>query len=305
MSGRHGPVRRPFLAPPEILGLDAAGADGLLNRLEADVPVGPGLLELPLAPGSEAIVFGDTHGDWPSTVAVAATFLADPGAHVLLGLGDDIDRPPEDCPNGSVANALYLLGLRAAYPDRVFLLQGNHEATRRIPVVPHDLPEEVDDLWGPNVERYHRLLGLLERGDLAARTESGVYFAHAGFPDGLRRSDWRERFQSVAEPMMCDLLWRDAAASQMDRGLSPPFGASELGSFLTTIGARCFVRGHDPDLTGRQLYGGRCLTIHTTRVYERYGGVLLARVSLDRDVGSTEGVVVEHLPTEGRSFPEP
>lgn len=292
------------LSPREILELGPEEADRLLDRLEAEVPVGPGLLEIPSELAEELLVLGDTHGDWPSTVAATAAVLGEPRTPAFIGLGDYVDRSPGDCPNGSVANALYLLLLRAAYPDRVFLLIGNHEAARRIPVVPHGLPEEVDDLWGPDPDRYFRIMGLLERGSWAARTESGVYLAHAGFPQDARAGSWRAMYEAPTEATLCDIVWRDASASRWDRGLSPPFGSRELDQFLASTDSTSFLRGHDPDLTGQVLYGGRCLTVHTTRVYEEYGGVLLAHVPLGHRVASAREIRVEHLPTEGVSFPE-
>ena len=299
---REVPLARP-LDPREILALDPEGADHLLDRLDAAVPVHPGALALPSAGGArEALLFGDTHGDWRSTEAIARIFLEDPSSYLLIGLGDYIDRPPEDCPNGSVANALFLLGLAASFPDRVVLLQGNHEATRRIPVVPHDLPEEVDDLWGPEVERYARILGLLERGPWIATSSNGLYLAHAGFPVEPFPPDLAQAYRDPSEELLYDTVWRDAGPSRAERGLSPPFLDRDLGAFLTHIGARLFVRGHDPDLAGRVIYQHRCLTLHSTRVYERYGGVLYARARLDRPLGSADDLTVAHVETEGRSY---
>jgi hypothetical protein len=293
----------PVLSPEEILALDGDGADRLLDRLEGEVPVRPGAEEAAVPTGAvQLLVFGDTHGDWRSTLEVARLFERDPARHMLIGLGDYIDRPPDDCPNGSVANALYLLGLSARHPDRVLLLQGNHETTRRIPVLPHDLPEEVDDLWGPEADRYQRLLGLLERGPLALTLPNGLYLAHAGFPAGDRSASWREAFRQPTDDLLYDLVWRDASQSRFDRGLSTPFREKDLAEFLDAIGARVFVRGHDPDLNGRRLDQDRCLTLHTTRVYEMYGGVLFARAGLERPVRSAREIALVHASTEGKSF---
>ena len=296
--------RAPRFAPADLLKLSPEEADRLLDRLEATVPVRPGLVDLPARLGTEAIVFGDTHGDWRSTEPIVDVFLERPGENCLVGLGDYVDRAPDDCGEGSVANALFLLGLAAEFPDRVFLLQGNHEAVRRIAALPHDLPEEVDQLWGPDQERYDRLMALLERGPLAALTESGAYLAHAGFPRA-GATEWRARFDSPTDETLLDVLWTDCAPSRIDRGISTPFDALALTRFLTASGAYVFLRGHDPDVTGRPLFGGRCLTLHTTRFYQRFGGVVYARVPLRRPVRSTDDLAVVHVPSEGRSFPEP
>jgi Calcineurin-like phosphoesterase len=291
--------------PEEVLRSSPEDADRLLDHLERKVPVRPGFVELPSRGFAEAIVFGDSHGDWRSTREVARAFLAEPGGpRCLVGLGDYIDRHPDDCAEGSVANAVLLLGLAARYPDRVFLLQGNHETTRRIPVIPQTLPEEVDELWGPQASRYVRLLSLLERGPLGAGTASGAYFAHAGFPFGPLPASWRRLFEDPDEERLAEIVWAECDASHNRRMVSGPWGAKDLAGFLERTGFKVFLRGHDPDLTGRPLYGGTCLTLHTCRIYERFGGVILARVPLDRPLASVAEVRVEHLPTEGQSFPE-
>lgn len=296
-----GPV--PRRDPEAILRLDADEADALLDSLEAQVPMAPNRLAQVAMPGlEEAVIFGDTHGDWRSTRSAAAIFLEDPARRALIGLGDYVDRAPDDCPNGSVANALYLLGLAAEFPDRVVLVQGNHETTRRFPVLPLDTPAEVDDLWGPDATRYARLMGLLERGPLASVTGSGVYLAHGGFPRIGPSMDAREAFHAPSEDVILDVVWGDCGASRLHRGVSVPFSEREMVEFLDHIGARVFLRGHDPDLVGRPVFHDRCLTLHTSRVFERFGGVLVARVPLDRPVRTVHDLRIEHLPTEGREF---
>jgi hypothetical protein len=294
---------RPVPTPEEILALDPDGADELLGALERSVPVHPPFVALPAGRADEAIVFGDTHGDWRSTLEAVARSTSEGSPRLLVGLGDYVDRSPEDCPNGSVANALHLVSLAARFPDRVFLLQGNHETSRRVPVVPHTLPEEIDDLWGPEEERYHRLVALLERGPLAASTPNGAYLAHAGFPRRLSGPRWTEVFDRLDEEGLCEVVWAECEASRNRRGAARPWGARDLERFLAASGLRLLLRGHDPDISGTPLYAGRCLTLHTTRIYERYGGVLVARLSLRTPLRSVADLRVEHLATEGRSFP--
>jgi Calcineurin-like phosphoesterase len=279
-------------------------ADEILDRLERKVPVRSGIAELPDRGFSEALVIGDTHGDWRTTLEVRKAFLRpNGGPRCLVGLGDYIDRPPVDCGPGSVVNALLLLDLAARYPDRVFLVQGNHETIRRIPALPHSLPEEVDELWGPQVDRYTRLMALLERGPLAAMSPNGAYLAHAGFLRGPLPAAWRRAFDEVSESQLIDLVWSDCDATRSLHGVSDLWTAADLTDFFSKTGFTIFLRGHDADLTGRPLYGGRCLTLHTTRFYERYGGVLQAHLPLDRAVDSVADLRVEHLATEGHRFP--
>ncbi len=290
-------------SPESVLRMAPEEADRLLDQLERTVPVRPAFAELPTG-FTEALVFGDTHGDWRTSLEIERRFLEPTGGpRLLVGLGDYVDRHPADCGEGSVANAARLLGLAASYPDRVFLLQGNHETTRRIPVIPQTLPEEIDQLWGNEVRRYIRFLALLERGPLAAATANGVYLAHAGFPRGPLGPDWKRELDHADDDRLAELVWSECDASRSRRGVVPAWGAAELTSFLAQAHCSLLLRGHDAELTGRSLYDARVLTLHTTRIYERFGGVLLARVPLDRPLKSVAEVSVEHLPTEGQRFP--
>lgn len=287
-------------SPAEVLALDGPGADRLFETLESSVPRRPPWVELPSPARGVAVVFGDTHGDWSSTVEVVRAFEGAGRSSVLVGLGDYVDRSPADLPCGSVANALYLLSLAARWPDRVFLLQGNHETTRRIGAVPHTLPDEVRRLWGPGRERYDRLMGLLERGGLAATSDSGAYLAHAGFPRGELPPRWQDALANPNEERLLELVWSEPDVSLGRRGATTPWTQRDLDRFLGATGLSTVWRGHDPDLVGRPLYGGRVMTLHTTRLFRRYGGVLLAELPLDRRFARVEDAELRHLSTEAR-----
>lgn len=295
---------RSSLDPADLVALSPEDADRLLDELERTVPVRRPFVALDPGDRTEAVVFGDTHGDWRSTRETVKLWDSARERRFLVGLGDYVDRPPSDCPSGSVVNALYLLGLAAQYPDRVFLLQGNHETTRRIASLPHTLPEEVDELWGPEEERYQRIVALLERGPIAATTPNGVYFAHAGFPRRRTPDRWTDAFDHLDDDELCEIVWAECAASRNRRMAAPPWGERDLDAFLQDTGLGVVLRGHDPDLCGRPQYGRRCLTLHTTRIYERYGGVIAATVPLSPPLRTVDPIVLTHLPSEGQSYDE-
>ena len=286
------------VSPAEVPKLSATGADRLLAALETTVPERPPCVELPTRLQGPAFVFGDTHGDWLSTMEVVHAFQEAGPSSVLVGLGDYVDRAPSDLPFGCVANALFLLGLAARFPDRVYLLQGNHETSRRIGAVPHTLPEEVELLWGPTADRYDRLMGLLERGPLAATAPSGAYFAHAGFPRGPLPSPWHQALARPDAERLLELVWAEPSSSHVRRGAIPPWTERDLNGFLEAAGLTTFWRGHDPDLSGRAEFHGRVMTLHTSRLYQRYGGVLMAVVPLDHHLTSVAEAELRHLSTE-------
>ncbi|MFZ0699096.1 MAG: metallophosphoesterase family protein [Thermoplasmata archaeon] len=293
------------IGPAEILRLPADDADRLFDLLEARVPTHPTLFDLSSLRADEAIVFGDSHGDWRSVERVVARYEDPARRRLLIGLGDYLDRTPEDCGAGAVASALYLLQLAARDPDRVVLLRGNHETVRVIPFTPESVRGEILELWGSDPRRYERLIDLLGRGPLAAFHPSGPYLAHAGIPGGDGGKDWKAAFDRVDERLVAEITWTDCAASRNRRGGVDPLDEARLAEFLTRADLTFMLRGHDPDITGRRLFHDRCLTLHTTRVYERFGGVVLARLPLDRPRISLADVRVEHVETEGQRYPAP
>lgn len=282
------------LSPEEILTLSASRADQLLARLEREIPTHPSVLNLSADRAAEALVFGDSHGDWRTMAEVVRRWREIDSA-MLVGLGDYVDRTPSDCRNGSVANALYLLQWAARESKKVVLIRGNHETVREIPVVPHSLPDEVEALWGPDPSRYQRLIALLNRGPLAATTSSGAYLAHGGFPLAPRPNPWTQALDHHDLWRLGELVWADCAASHIRRGAAPVFQKEDLVAFLHEAGLSFMVRGHDPDLTRRAVYEGRCLTLHTTRFYERYGGVIFTRLPLTGRIASAAGLPIEDV----------
>ena len=288
----------PVPAPEAIQRLPVDDVDALLDRLEREVPTHPPFVTVGPATADEAIVFGDSHGDWPSVREVVGRFEAAGPRALLLGLGDYVDRTPGTVPHGSAVNALYLLAVAARYPDRAILLQGNHETDRRIPVAPRSLPDDLAGLWGESPRRLARVTALLERGPIAAATASGAYCAHAGFPRGPLPTPWAAAVDPDDRGRLGEIVWAECGASVIRRGVVPAFSHAELDRFLGSTGLSVFLRGHDPDLAGRPVFGNRCLTLHTTVVYERYGGILVARLPLGGHLADLSGVRVEHLATE-------
>ncbi len=291
------------VGPAEILRLSAEHADRLFDHLEAAVPTRPTLFDLSSLRGDEAIVFGDSHGDWRTVERVVDRYEDPTRRRLLIGLGDYLDRTMGDCGAGSVASALYLLQLAARDPDRVVLIQGNHETVRAIPFSPESVRGEIRELWGDDPRRYTRLIDLMGRGPLAAYHPAGPYLAHAGVPTAVAGKDWKADFDRVDERFVAEITWTDCAASRNRRGGVDPLDEARLAEFLARAGLTFMLRGHDPDLTGRRLFHERCLTLHTTRVYERFAGVIYARMPLDRPRITLRDVRVEHVETEGRRYP--
>jgi hypothetical protein len=242
----------------------------LLDRIDELLP-SEKLVEIPEVRNGRALVIGDTHGDWPTLQSLVEKYLLEEnGVEKFIILGDYVDRAPAGLSFASVTNAIYVLSLRALFPEKVILFRGNHEAYRDIPFQAHDLMDDAFQCWGTRGvgERIETLFGKLP---LAGMTESGAFLAHAGYP--IAKS-WREAVLRPSQETLFQVLWNDVDVSPTcgGRGIDQePIGSENLDAFLAESGAKVFVRGHDPAVVGQLLYDNRVLTVHTTRDRVKYG----------------------------------
>jgi hypothetical protein len=208
-------------------------------------------------PRDETTVFvGDTHGDRDATVRVLERFP--PGEHVLVFLGDYVDRGPE-----SLGNLTLLLEAKLAHPDHVHLLMGNHEAWAARPFLPADfwqgLSSSDEEVLG------NALLGL----PFAAHHPAGILALHGALPDvenvadlacvELGSTEWRAITWGD---------WMDTPGHAFGSGTSgrPTFGADYFAAVASRLGIQVLVRSHQP-AAPTFLYGDRCLTLFTSRAY--------------------------------------
>ncbi len=231
-------------------------------------------------------VIGDSHGDWPAVSAALSFARRAAVAGRFLGLGDYIHRAtwgdpdPAALPSGSVWNAAYLLAWNAFAPEEVVLLRGNHEASRQIPVPAPTLLRELRRAYPPKeaLGLWQRMMRALERLPLAARTANGVFCAHGGIPP--RSCYDPARWDPDDLGLLEGVLYGDPDLDYRDRHVGHPFGAVDLVEFLEAVGCRLMIKGHQPNHSGRAIYGGRLLTIHTSDLFANLGegGVLMAEI---------------------------
>jgi hypothetical protein len=287
-------------SPPEPLDpkkLSERDVLEMLDKIEGALPTRR-IADLPLIKKGTALIVGDTHGDWPIVRSLVERYLegSDPVDQFVM-LGDYVDRSPQGIRHGSVVNALYVLSLAKAYPDRFIALRGNHEAFRCLRFVEHTLDEDARQCWG-SVRVGERLEDLFDLLPLAAMTENGAYIAHAGFP---MAGQWRDEILHPTTKTWLELLWNDVDVSPTcgQRGIDQaPITERNLQAFFTRSGANVFIRGHDPEVAGRLLYGDKLLTVHTTRAYGTTG-LCAARIPLDRKLKElSKGNLLEVRPPQ-------
>jgi len=227
---------------------------------------------------------GDTHGDVVITKEIIKKFFDD-GFDAIIFLGDYIDRAPSDI-GSSIPNINYLLEMKSRYPDKIFLLKGNHEANYAIPCYPNEFEYEVKECCP---QLYSQYVMAFKEMPLMAMLNN-VYAAHGGFPiekdvDEINKDD----VDAIEE-----ITWSDAAISPVFRGAGNRFGEKELELFLNKINAKAFIRGHDYNLNGMIVYK-KCLTIFSSRRYEGMGngGILIAKIN--ENINSMDDIEIENF----------
>lgn len=209
-----------------------------------------------LPPDRSAVFVGDTHGDREATERVLKRFP--PGEHVLVFLGDYVDRGPD-----SAGNVHLLLEAKAAHPDRIVLLMGNHEAWAVAPFSPADF-------WQALSPAEERTLGeVLSFLPFAAYHPARILAVHGALPDvaciadiariELGSADWRKMTWGD---------WADVPGYVVGPDLfgRPTFGRDYFAEVAGRLGLNALVRSHQPSAP-LHLFQDRCLTLFTSHAY--------------------------------------
>jgi len=231
---------------------EAAGKhlkDPQLYRVEAD----------------RVLVVGDTHGDVFSSLAAARREW-----DALVFLGDYVDRGPYQ-----VENIVFLLALELVYPDRVYLVRGNHES----PLMNsrYGFKNVVASRYGR--EAYKAFERVFSNMSYAALIDGRILGVHGGIARGLRSIGEIESLPKndsrPSDPRAFEILWNDPDESveyfEPNTMRGPGtflYGWHAVDEFLRENGLELLLRAHQPFPEGfREHFGGRVITIFSCRFY--------------------------------------
>lgn len=264
--------------PDRVSALTRDEIERLLEEAEKRFELDPNLIRLS---SGRAIFVGDTHGDFDASKRVIASYLT-PEDRVIF-LGDYVDRGPQ-----SLENINYLLSLKLAYPENVFLLMGNHEAYAVTPFYPADFWERLDR------ELHQRYASVLAKLPLAVSTENGVIALHGALPEVAN-------LEAIDEIRVGSEAWRQIVWGDWEqrRGAflgddpftgRPQFGEDYFQEMMTRFGKDLLVRSHQPTAP-QSMFGDRCLTIFTSCAYVAVRTIAI--VDLEKRVNTVADVIVE------------
>ncbi|PZR20278.1 MAG: hypothetical protein DI535_30140, partial [Citrobacter freundii] len=153
-----------------------------------------------------AFVIGDLHGQFRDLRLILSR-IGDPEEQTLVFLGDYVDRGPQ-----GLETALLLLALKTRYPDRVFLLRGNHEDINTS--VAYGFYDECCRKFsrrGPAI--WLHVMNAFNLLPLSALLANKVLCMHGGLSPHLHSLSDIEKIKrpSIIPPygLLCDLLWSD------------------------------------------------------------------------------------------------
>lgn len=186
---------------------------------------------------------GDIHGQYKDLLRLFEYGGYPPAANYLF-LGDYVDRGKQ-----SLETICLLLAFKIRYPDKIFLLRGNHEDAKINRI--YGFYDECKRRF--NVRLWKMFTDCFNCLPVAAVIDEKILCMHGGLsPDLQNLKQIREISRPTDIPdygLLCDLLWSDPDPSvegwaDSDRGVSCTFGADKVNEFLDKNDLDLICRGH-------------------------------------------------------------
>jgi len=250
---------------------------------------------------SPVTICGDIHGQIYDLFELLKIGGHPPYTNYLF-MGDYVDRGYH-----SVETLCYLLCLKIRYPDRVWLLRGNHES-RQITQVYGFFDECVRKFGTSTVWRM--FTDLFDYLPISAVVNNDTFCCHGGLSpsfdtiDQLKAVD--RRVEVPHEGIMCDVLWSDPDEmngwGQSPRGAGFTFGSDITEAFNKRNGLKMICRAHQLVNEGFNWnHDKSCVTIFSAPNYCYRCGNLASLMEMD-EKGGYEFTQFETSPTKIEDF---
>lgn len=248
---------------------------------------------------------GDIHGQLHDVLTLFKTGGECPDTKYLF-MGDFVDRGFY-----SVETFLLLMSLKVRYPDRIFLIRGNHE-TRQITTVYGFYDECLRKYGSVNVWRYCcEVFDYISLGAIVGGRKGGVFCIHGGLSpviDTIDQIKLINRKQEVPhEGAMCDLLWSDPedinSWALSPRGAGFLFGIDEVKRFSHQNNISLIARAHQLVMEGyKEMFDKALVTVWSAPNYCYRCGNIASVLALDDNL-NREYKVFEAKNTQNIDMP--
>ena len=225
-------------------------------------------------------ICGDIHGQYYDLLRVF-DILNYPPQSTFLFLGDYVDRGKQ-----SLECLLLLLSLKIKYPDKIFLLRGNHEC------------EALNKIYGffdeckrrLSIKCFKKITNLFNIMPISALINENILCMHGGLSKDLQNI---EQINKILRPteipdegLLCDLLWSDPNNDLLDedfgnneRNISITFSKNYVKNFVEKNNLDLICRAHQVVEEGFEFFADmKLVTIFTAPNYmgefDNDGGIL-------------------------------
>ncbi|MBU4070366.1 MAG: serine/threonine protein phosphatase [Nanoarchaeota archaeon] len=242
---------------------------------------------LSLKPEGKLVFVGDTHGDLDARVKVIEKYFK---SDTRIGfLGDYVDRGPF-----SRENIDYLLEKRNKNPDRIFLLQGNHENYNIFPFNPADFWYKLS--W----EDYKKYSEIFKDMPLVLSID-GIIALHGALPDIQNMSEINNIPQNQDNRNWKAIIWGDFEDKpysfdyEMDG--RPTYNKKYFDKVMNRLGKNVLIRSHQINIKSK-IFDNRCLTVFTSSAYSTYDvkrTIAIADFNKNKEIKTIDDLIVEEI----------
>jgi serine/threonine-protein phosphatase 5 len=240
----------------------------ILQKLAEYLPTLPTLTDVPIAPGGQLTVCGDTHGQFYDLRNIFELNGYPSESNPYLFNGDFVDRG-----SFSAEVVFTLFAFKLAFPNHFHLSRGNHETINMNKM--YGFEGEIKHKY--NAEMADFFTGVYNWLPLAHVVHKKVFVVHGGLfsRDGVTLDEIKKVDRNMQPPesgLMCEMLWSDPqpqmGRSPSKRGTGTQFGPDVTANFLETNGLELLIRSHEVKENGYEvMHGGKCITIFSAPNY--------------------------------------
>ena len=229
-------------------------------------------------------ICGDTHGQYSDVLRLFEMGGFPPDSNYLF-LGDYVDRAKQ-----SIEVIIIMLCYKLKYPEKFFLLRGNHECASLNRI--YGFYDECKRRY--SVKLWRTFADCFNCMPVAAVVEEKIFCMHGGLSPELSHFkqilDLRRPTDIPDEGLLCDLLWSDPDPYLQGwvhsmRGVSYQFGHDVVDAFLEKHDLDLICRAHQVVEDGYEFQADRRLvTIFSAPNYcgefDNAGGIMVVKEDL-------------------------